>query len=318
MDGVAAPVVGNHRTRMSPLPGRRAAPLQGVPFTKMTGSGNDFVVFDARQLPPGVVMDPELVGAICHRGNGIGADGVVVLEPRGEGEPVGVRYFNRDGSEGALCGNATLCSTALASAWGAGASAGMLLATGDGPVSARMVDGQPAIHLAAARDVRLALPEIPVEAGGHAGFAVVGVPHLVVTCRDVARVDVAGTGPELRSHPAVGRAGANVNWVQPLPDGRWRYRTYERGVEGETLACGTGAVAAATLLAAWGLVAPTGDGRGTGVVAMVTSSGRTLTVTLPDRRLPEGEADGGAVADARVQLSGEGRVVCTGVVGALW
>ena len=181
-----------------------------------------------------------------------------------------------------------------------------------------MVDGHPAIHLAAARDVRLAMPEIPVEAGDHVGFAVVGVPHLVVTCRDVARVDVTGTGPGLRSHPAVGVAGANVNWVQPLPDGRWRYRTFERGVEGETLACGTGAVAAATLLAAWGLVAPTGDGRGSGVVAMVTSSGRTLTVTLPDRRLPEGEADGGTAADGRVQLCGEGRVVCTGVVGALW
>ena len=302
---------------MSSTPGRGSAPLQGVPFTKMTGSGNDFVVFDARHLPPDVVMDPELVGAICHRGNGIGADGVVLLEPRGAGEPVGVRYFNRDGSEGALCGNATLCSTALASAWGVGASAGMLLATGDGPVSARMVNGQPAIHLAAARGVRLAIPGIPVEAGGRAGFALVGVPHLVLTCRDVAHVDVAGAGPGLRSHPEVGSAGANVNWVEPLPDGRWRYRTYERGVEGETLACGTGAVAAATLLAGWGLVPPSEDGQAGGVVALVTSSGRTLTVTLPDRR-PAGGEDGGEVTAGRVQLSGEGRVVCTGVVGALW
>jgi diaminopimelate epimerase len=302
---------------MSATAGRGSPPLQGVPFTKMTGSGNDFVVFDARQLPPGVVLDPALVGAICHRGNGIGADGVVLLEPRGEGEPVGVRYFNRDGSEGALCGNATLCSTALASAWGVGAPAGMLLATGDGPVSARMVGGEPAIHLAAARGVRLTVPGIPVEAGGRVGFALVGVPHLVLTCLDVDRVDVAGAGPGLRSHPAVGAAGANVNWVQPLPDGRWRYRTYERGVEGETLACGTGAVAAATLLAAWGVLPRGEDGGAVQAVALVTRSGCTLTVTLPDPGLAAG-SDGGGVAAGRVQLSGEGRVVCTGVVGALW
>jgi diaminopimelate epimerase len=318
MDGVAAAVVGDIRSRMSPAAGRVAASLAGIPFTKMTGSGNDFVVFNVKQLPPGVVMSPELVGAICHRGNGIGADGVVLLEPRGMEDPVGVRYFNRDGSEGALCGNATLCSTALASAWGVGDSAGMRLATGDGPVSARMVDGHPAILLAAARDVRLGVPEIPVEAGGRAGFALVGVPHLVLTCREVDQVDVAGAGPGLRSHPAVGAAGANVNWVQPLPDGRWRYRTYERGVEGETLACGTGAVAAATLLAAWGLVRRETAGGDEVRVPLVTSSGRTLTVTLPGRQ-PAGvdEAGGGVPAD-RVQLAGEGRVVCTGVIGALW
>ena len=127
--------------------------------------------------------------------------------------------------------------------------------------AAQAVGGAAALaELSAARDVRLGVPEIPVEAGGRAGFALVGVPHLVLTCRDVDQVDVAGAGPGLRSHLAVGAAGANVNWVQPLGDGRWRYRTYERGVEGETLACGTGAVAAATLLAAWGLVGRDAEG----------------------------------------------------------
>jgi diaminopimelate epimerase len=302
---------------MSPGAERGAAPLEGIPFTKMTGSGNDFVVFDARRLPSGVALTSALVEAICHRGNGIGADGVVLLEPREMGKPVGVRYFNRDGSEGALCGNATLCATALASSWGVGDSAGMLLATGDGPVLARMVDGHPAIHLTAARDVRLEVPEMSVEAGDQAGFALVGVPHLVLTCRDVDQVDVAGAGPGLRSHPAVGPAGANVNWVQPLPDGRWRYRTYERGVEGETLACGTGAVAAASLLAVWGLVGRDAAGGDEVVVPLVTRSGRTLTVTFPGRH-PAGGEVGGGVPAGRVQLSGEGRIVYTGVVGALW
>lgn len=291
--------------------------LVGLPFVKMTGSGNDFVVFDGRQVPLDVAVHPQLIAAICHRTNGIGADGVVLLHP---GEPSGVvrlRYFNRDGTEGELCGNATLCSTALAVRWGVGAADGMVLVTGDGPVQARQVHGQPQIRLAPAREVRETVPGVAAEQGTRVGFAVVGVPHLVLTSANVEAVDVDGLGPGLRRHPALGAPGANVNWVQPLPDGRWRYRTFERGVEGETLACGTGAVAVATLLRAWGLLdLPLGAGGGAASemptptsVTLVTSSGKPLTVTLPTAS----EAASGVGA----ALAGEGRVVFTGTVASL-
>lgn len=286
-------------------PGGLGRALTGVPFTKMTGSGNDFVVFDGRVLPLDLGAAPALIEALCHRGNGIGADGVVVLSPQGDG--VRVRYFNRDGSEGALCGNATLCSTALAASLAFGSASGMRLVTGDGEVAARLVGDRPSIRLRPVRAVQLSVPGIPVGNGERAGFAVVGVPHLVLLTPDVEGVDVAEAGPGLRHHPSVGAAGANVNWVQQLPDGQWRYRTFERGVEGETLACGTGAVAVATLLAAWGLVEPPGASASS--VALWTTSGRVLSVTLP--------SGSEAAAGIGASLTGEGRVVFRGVVTSL-
>jgi diaminopimelate epimerase len=124
------------------------------------------------------------------------------------------------------------------------------------------------------------------------GFVEVGVPHLVVrtTSSDLAELSVRG--PELRYHESL-RAGANVNWVSPDSDGSWRIRTYERGVEAETLACGTGAVASAVLLGSWGEAG--------GVTRLRTRSGRTLTVTL--RPGPGGETP---------SLAGEGRIVFEG------
>ncbi len=285
-------------------------------------------------MPLDLATAPELIEAICHRGNGIGADGVVVLEPCGSDGRVGVRYFNRDGSAGALCGNATLCSTWLAVHLGLGSASGMTLVTGDGEVAARLDGDRPSIRLRPVRDLRCEVPGIPMAQGERVGYALVGVPHLVIVTPEVERVDVAGDGPGLRHHPAVGPAGANVNWVQRLPDGRWRYRTYERGVEGETLACGTGAVAVAALLAAWEMTSPDPDAAGTaaagrgdahrqagapagshgrdwsaGSVALLTTSGRLMVVTPPSAA--ETAAGVGAV------LSGEGRVVFRGVISAL-
>jgi diaminopimelate epimerase len=126
------------------------------------------------------------------------------------------------------------------------------------------------------------------------GFAIAGVPHVVVLCEDVSTVDVVGRGRPLRHDPSF-RQGANVNFVS-RDAGRWRMRTYERGVEGETLACGTGAVATAALLAAWGDAAD-------GPVELRTRSGRVLRVRLRregDRLYPS--------------LGGEARIVFRGVL----
>lgn len=263
----------------------------GRPFYKMSGSGNDFVFVDARVEPAGELETAAAIQRISARGTGVGADGLVFLEPS-EVATFGIRYFNSDGSLASLCGNATLCSSRLAVELGIAPAKGFTIETGAGVLAARVVDGQPEIDLAPVTDVRpdAGIPRDPGEQ--RMGFGLAGVPHLVILDDDVGQVDVVERGRPLRSHPSL-RQGANVNFVSRDADGCWRMRTYERGVEGETLACGTGAVATAVLMDAWG-VSPGG-------IALQTKSGRTLTVRL--RR--EGDA-------WYPSLSGEGRVVYEG------
>ena len=122
------------------------------------------------------------------------------------------------------------------------------------------------------------------------GFARVGVPHLVVACADVETVDVEGRGRSLRHHPAL-KAGANVNFVSRRGS-EWTYRTYERGVEEETLACGSGSVAAAAMLIEW-------DGE-RDPVTLITRSGAPLTISF-DRGIPELSGEGRMVFDGRVR-----------------
>jgi diaminopimelate epimerase len=278
--------------------------MGGRPFAKMSGSGNDFVFLDAREAG---AVDPletaAWIRAACARGTGIGADGVVFLgAPRSAGAAAEVRYYNSDGGRASLCGNATLCATRLASELGLGTPDGFALDTDSGRLPVRMRAGRPEIDLGVVAEVR---PEVPGIVAGpgerRIGFALVGVPHLVLLEDDVETVDVEKRGAQLRSHPALGEAGANVNFVSPGAGGGWRMRTFERGVEGETLACGTGAVATGILLAAWGLVAL--DAR----VELETRSGLRLGVTT--RRQPD--------ASWRPSLAGEGRVVFRGELGEL-
>jgi len=214
-----------------------------------------------------------------------------------------VHFYNSDGTPADLCGNATLCSTALSARWGIAEPAGMRLLTGAGLIRSH-IEKLPAIALQPVVDIRPDI-EVPlaVTQGTRVGFSVAGIPHLVILCEDAEQVDVAGAGPSLRWHAATGAAGANVNWVSPLPEGGWRYRTFERGVEGETLACGTGAVATAVLLSAWGLA----TGQST---QLRTSSGRDVEVRLE----PIDDQLGGGF---RPTLQGEGRVVFEGRIAEL-
>ncbi len=289
-----------------------------MPFVKMTGSGNDFVFFDGRSIDAARVTQPEVISAICHRYNGIGADGLVVLEAADEGGRIRIRYFNRDGTVGEMCGNATLCSTSLAVLLGLAAPDSLSLLTDAGAVSARLVNGLPEIDVAPVNDVRRSMPSLALETGElQVGYALAGVPHLVIMAEDLDGVEVERRGPPLRQHATLQPAGANVNWVSRLPDGRWGYRTYERGVEGETLACGTGAIAAAILLNEWGLAGH--------VVELVTRSGRSLHVRLDSSALSNtGPGSGNdepspspqATRGWKPSLRGEGRVVFRGVLGS--
>jgi len=273
----------------------------GRSFFKMSGSGNDFVMIDARTEPPGELANPDVIGKICARATGIGADGIVFLEPSSVAD-IRLSYLNSDGSRADLCGNATLCTTRLSVELGIGDASGFRIETDSGVVAARMVETLPEIDLPAVSEVRPTVDAIPTIAGeDRIGFALVGVPHLVIACRDVTTIDVVGRGRPLRRHPSL-PFGANVNFVAPQPGGRqWRMRTYERGVEAETLACGSGSVATAILLSSWSDVDAHEH-----VVELVTSSGRPLHVKI--RR------EGGAWYPT---LRGEGRVVFHGKLSEL-
>jgi diaminopimelate epimerase len=263
-------------------------------FYKMTGSGNDFVVFNAVDGPTSELENPETIRILSARGTGVGADGVVFLEKVAGGD-VRMRYYNSDGTEAALCGNASLCSTSLAVELGMAQAGGFVLHTAAGSLPTRIRDGLPEVDLEPVSDVRPDASDLGVKRGEtRLGYARAGVPHVVVEIDDIESADVSGRGPELRRHQAL-VDGANVNFVARRPDGTFSYRTYERGVEAETLACGTGAVAVAIMLSSWGESALE--------TTLWTRSGLPLVVTL--RR--EGPA-------WLASLRGEGRIVFEGLL----
>lgn len=218
----------------------------------MTGSGNDFVVLDGR-FTSADRWPPERVRAICDRRNGVGADGLVILTPS-TAEGVRMSYWNSDGSHGAMCGNAALCSGRLLVDLEMVQPGEFCLLTDAGVVRVRSqaLGDQAEISLPDC-DLPRAVDDLAPAAGEQwLAVGTVGVPHLVIRVGDIEAVDVLTRGRFLRSHPRLGPDGANVNFVS-APSGSggpWLIRTYERGVEGETLACGTGTVATALALAA--------------------------------------------------------------------
>ena len=266
----------------------------GTAFYKMTGSGNDFVMLDGRAQGPGDWPVARIVST-CARRTGIGADGLVILVPEGPAT-VRMHFFNADGSRAAMCGNAALCSAVLSHELGL-APAELTLVADAGPVACRVL-GQATAEIGLPPVKRLdAVPAIDLIAGERAAWlTTVGVPHLVVLVDDVDQVDINGRGRELRFHPAVGAAGANANFISAprTPGGPWLIRTFERGVEGETLACGTGTVAAALMLHQLGVddLPAVFRSRGGNVLGVTAVAG------------PQGYAD--------VRLEGEGRIVFRG------
>lgn len=272
--------------------------MTGTVFYKMTGSGNDFVLLDGRHVGP-EAWPADAIARVCNRRSGVGADGLVIVTPDGPGR-VRMQYWNSDGSPAAMCGNAALCSTRLAAFLEIAPSEGMTLTTQSGLVRTRCIGGPG--HMA---EIGLPRFEVPrqLDLIGRPGesafyFATVGVPHLVVITDNVALVDIPVRGRQLRHDPALGTDGANVNFISAPAgggNGPWVIRTYERGVEAETHACGTGTVAAAFAVEASGLPL---------AADWETFQGARLGVS--------GTSSGGVARDA--WLRGEGRLVYTGVL----
>lgn len=271
----------------------------GSVFYKMSGSGNDFLVFDGRYVDL-ADFTPQGIHALCDRRQGAGADGVIVLAPEeGNGAHFRFHFWNQDGSAGPMCGNGALCATRISTLLELAPSDGdeVRFVTPAGLHKGRVVDGLPQIELPDCQPPQPA-SRVAVEPSEQHPFLVnPSVPHLVTLVDDVEDVDVGRRGPILRNDPATGEGGANANWLAPVGDGTFRMRTWERGVEGETLACGTGAVACAIVLNHLRLAKPP--------IRIWTRSGLPLTVGLK----------AGPAQITALTLTGEGRVVYRGIVG---
>lgn len=206
-------------------------------FTKYEGAGNDFILLDIRDTTPEVGC--KLIARLCDRHFGIGADGLMTLSGSPELDCT-MRYYNADGSEGEMCGNGARCFTLFAHHLGIG---------GD----VKRFDAQDGIHAAqllhtqgSKGEIELGMTDVNrIQTGDGWWFLNTGVPHYVEFVEDVDAIDVAGRGRSIRRDTTRFAQGTNVNFVQITGTGNLRIRTYERGVEAETLACGTGATAAA-------------------------------------------------------------------------
>lgn len=274
--------------------------VAGRRFWKMTGSGNDFVFIDGRTEPFSEFESARVIQPICRRGTGVGADGLVILtEPANLDADLALTYYNADGSLASLCGNATLCTASLGVRLGAVEPGGFGLETGSGVLRARIRAGLPEFDLPAIEGLQQSLAAVRPEGDEiRLGFATAGIPHVVIQVPDVAVSDVFGRGRTIRNDPSFA-AGTNVNFVSHSRAGGWKIRTYERGVEGETLACGTGSVATAALLSSWGEI---GDD-----VELETASGQVVGVRID--RSPDGVW--------KASLRGEGRLVFEGTLGEI-
>lgn len=269
--------------------------MDEIPFVKMSGSGNDFILVDHRVpcIPKTELVD--FVRGVCRRRISAGADGVILIEPSGRAD-FRFRFFNADGSRAAMCGNGARCAARFAVLAGISPGPEVAFETEAGVIAGR-VEG---------RRVRIRLTD-PGPLGAEAALELsaerlavrridTGVPHAVVIHPELEALDVARLGAEIRHHPAFAPEGVNVNFIRPDGQGGIAIRTYERGVEGETLACGTGCAAGALVAArVLGLRSP---------VAARTRSGERLRVFFE-------EAGEGF---RNVFLEGETRLIYRGVM----
>lgn len=211
-------------------------------FTKVHGAGNDFIVFAHPEQPDEYFA--KLAPVICDRRKGIGADGILLVR-REEGYDFRMVYFNSDGSRASFCGNGARCLVLYTYLEGISLYQ-MKFVSDVGEHKGLLADGKPSVSLPDPSDIQLDLKLAGFDFPLH--FVNSGVPHVVVFTDDLESFDVDGVGRSIRNHPHFAPAGTNTDFVQIHQDGSISVRTYERGVEAETPACGTGAVAVATVL----------------------------------------------------------------------
>jgi len=216
-------------------------------FVKMNGAGNDFILIDNRDRKIG--LTPEQVVRLCHRQRGIGADGLFLLVPNTSGKADwSWEFYNSDGSTADMCGNGARCFARFVQSI-AGAKEQTSFETGAGVITANFSGARVTVNLTKPKDLHLneTVPAAGAKLTVHSLST--GVPHAVLFVPDADLAMVQQLGAEIRYHEHFKPKGTNVNFVQALGPNHIRVRTYERGVEGETLACGTGVTAAALVAA---------------------------------------------------------------------
>jgi diaminopimelate epimerase len=217
-----------------------------IAFTKMHGAGNDFIMIN--DMEDRCRLTRDAIAGICSRRRGIGGDGLILIQP-GRTCGFAMRYYNRDGGEADMCGNGARCAAAFAFETGIAGST-MSFETRSGIVGAEMAEGSVRVSIGDVRALRLGMRIAVTDRSVHYGIC--GVPHAVIVVEDIRELshdEFVRFAVPVRRDAAFGEAGANVNIVAVTDRGRCTYRTYERGVENETEACGTGAVVIAAVVA---------------------------------------------------------------------
>ena len=221
--------------------------MKQIPFYKMSGAGNDFIIIDNRNQ---VIGDEDLSGfiaSVCRRKMSVGADGLILIEVSDKFD-FRWRFFNSDGSQAEMCGNGARCAARFAHVTGI-AGTPLSFETEAGLVSAQIKGARVKVKMPDPSDLKPAYPLKLSKRSLEISSIHTGVPHAVIMVERVADVDVVTLGREIRLHQAFAPAGTNANFVQRGKGSAIEIRTYERGVEDETLACGTGAIASAIVSA---------------------------------------------------------------------
>ena len=263
-----------------------------IEFEKYTGAGNDFILIDNRtgSFP---AENRDLIERMCSRRISIGADGLILLE-NSEKADIRMRFYNSDGGEAEMCGNGARCLIAFAKSKGIGSET-MTLETMERVLAASVEGEEISIEMGDVTETEL---NIDLEIDGEVyrvHHTNTGVPHAVMFVEDVDEVDVSGLGRKVRFHERFQPKGANANFVHVTGENSIAVRTYERGVEDETLACGTGCTACGVISNLVKGMSPP--------IRVATRSGATLTIHF----IREGKELSG------VTLSGPAKLVYEGV-----
>ncbi len=272
-------------------------------FTKMTGSGNDFIIMDNRDQHIGPERYPMLARMACRRKLSVGSDGIIFIENDPEVD-FKWSFFNADGSAAEMCGNGARCAARFAHIHKIVTNESMAFRTLAGIIEATIKGERVKIRMTPPHSFEADLEVEAVDRSFRLHFINTGVPHVVwlaADASDLEHAEVFSWGRALRHHPRFQPAGTNVNFIAVQDDHRLLIRTYERGVEDETLACGTGSIASALVAASRSLAASP--------VEVVTRSGEVLTIYFQQN---DGDKKG---QFSEVYLEGDAKVVYE---GELW